>query len=166
MTKVAKIERLNEIKASIVSLEAQLKDLKNDIYRLSDEDDKRFIIENWQKLLRMQQKFHPDAFKQIIVSCFPIKTMICYCIGGSRWNVRLADLLDAWSNGFVFNGKPVIELLLRNNCKPEVSYIDEHCITSKCISYEEASKLREICDKIPTCDEYGITSGSDIILIG
>lgn len=166
MAKAAKIERLNEIKASIVSLEAQLKDLENDIYRLADEDDKRFLIENWQKLLRMQQKFRPDVFKQIIVSCFPIKTMICYCIGGSRWNVRLADLLDAWANGFAFDGKPVIELLLRNNCEPEVSFIDEHCLTSKCISYEETSKLREICDKILTCDEYGRTSVSDIILIG
>ena len=166
MTKVAKIEQLNEIKLTIVLLEAKLKDLENEICHMTDEDDKRFLIENWQKLLRIQQKFRPDIFKQIIVSCFPIKTMICYCIGGSRWNVRLADLLDAWSNGFTFNGKPVIELMLRNNCEPEVSFIDEHCILSESVSYEEASKLREMCDKIPTCDEYGRPSAPDIILIG
>ena len=166
MTKVAKIEQLNEIKLTIVSLKAKLKNLENEICHMTDEDDKQFLIENWQKLLRMQQKFRPDVFKQIIVSCFPIKTTICCCMGGSRWNVRLADLLDAWSKGFVLNGKPVIELLLRNNCQPKVSFIDEHCIASKCISYEEASKLREICDKIPTCEKYSRTSVSDLKLSG
>ena len=55
MTKVAKIEQLNDIKLTIVSLKAKLTDLENEICHMTDEDDKQFLIENWQKLLRMQQ---------------------------------------------------------------------------------------------------------------
>lgn len=154
------------MRLQVSALNAEIKDLEAEICHLTDNDDSEFIIRNWRKLMRMQEKFQPETFKKIVVSCFPIKTTICCCLGGSRWSIILAQLLTAWANGFMFEGKPIVDLRFRNGRDPRITYIDGSELVQTTITYEQAEKFDSVISAIPLCEKYSAGSVSELILNG
>lgn len=166
MKKTDKINKLKDLRLQVSALNAEIKDLEAEICHLTDNDDSEFIIRNWQKLMRMQEKFQPETFKKIVVSCFPIKTTICCGLGGSRWSIKLAQLLTVWANGFMFEGKPIVDLCFCNSSEPKITYIDDSELVQATISYEQAEKFDSVISAIPPCEKYSDSSVTELKIGG
>lgn len=163
--KIKLIDSLSKIDFEIKSLEEKKEKLIRTLEHLTDNKDEQFLIKNWKKLISFYQKYKPETFDHIIVSCFPIKTSVCCCISGQLRFIRLTDLLFLWNNGFVINDKPIVNIIYKNNQEPCVEFISDGIIGSIKITSEEWKKYSDILKNIKASNiHFSKTSVSDLKL--
>lgn len=166
VTKKDLIRQLDETKALIEELDYKRVLLEGDIRHYTDEQDEKFILKHWQKLLYLHQKYHPKIFEEIVVSCFEFyRSESKWCRGGRKRTVRLSDLLEKWSNGCMYEGMPVIsfrQLYLYHQGKTKVEII---CITPdgerKTICRDGLGIYESFLREWPKCPEWSERSVSD-----
>ena len=158
------ISEIDELNLKIQELTSE-RDMKlKEIEHISDEEDLKFLLKNWKELIHIEDKFHPNMFKHIVVSCFPLYTTRCCGMGYSKNFIYLADLLKLWNNEFVYNNNPIVDVYVGNGDKVVVKTINDGVIKTDCIIYNEAKKIIDIIKNVPSSKHYSKTSVSDIKL--
>ena len=147
-----------KIQELISERDTKIKELEH----ITDEQDMLFLLSNWKKMVHFEEKFHPDMFKHIVVSCFPLYTTKCCCMKYSKDFIYLSDLLMLWNTGFMYDDKPVVDICVGNGDKVIIKTIDGATIKSNCVIYDEAKKIIEMIKAVPTSKHFSKTSVSDI----
>lgn len=118
-------EELSKIDSKIQNLEQQKKIIVQKFIHERNEKDKKTIIENYDMLMHLYNSKHPELYDRIIISCFPIRTHICCGCGGSMDRLTLSMLLKLWSNGYTYEGKPIINITTTNSGRKWMDYIEK-----------------------------------------
>ena len=153
-------------KAAIADYEEHYQKLEEAIAHCTDDRDKAFMLKNWQKLLSIHHKYHPQLFEQIVVSCFDIYNR------KSKWgrmsgkkSILLSDLLDKWDNGFCYRGCPIVSV---DHTTVGTEQIKLVCITSdgklKTVQPENGESYLGFVFNRPECPKWSNRAVSDLYI--
>lgn len=162
-------EELAKIDSKIQELELEKTSLVKKFIQERNERDEKTIIKNYDKLMSLYNSKHPELYDKIIVTCFKIKTTICCGCYGYIGRLSLSNLLKLWSNGFLYNGCPITNVMLTNSGRYEMSYIKDGKIeyfndrTFKIDIHPYYNMPNEILGtNFKSKDDYSETSVSDL----
>lgn len=162
-TKTALFTALKTTDREIFELQQKRDELAIELEEYSREADEVFLIRHWKKLIELQQKFAPQMFQGIIISCFPLCTSVCCCQSASRKFIYASHLFDLWGNGFVYDGKPVVDVRVYNGREPRLFFIDGDVISSVNVALSDIQRYKTMIDDVPLPKtRYSLTSISDI----
>ena len=123
-------EELAKLDMKIQELELEKESVVRRFIQERNEKDEKTIIRYYDKLMRLYNNKHPELYKKIIVTCFKINTMICCGMCGSVNRIYLSDLLKLWSNGYLYKGYPITNVMLTNSGHWEICFIKNGRIES------------------------------------
>ena len=165
-TKKELISQLNETKAQIKELSYKQDNLEHRIQHYTEDQDRKFILKNWQKLLYLYKKYHPKIFEKIVVSCFEFYSLKSkYGINDGKISVRLSDLLEKWSRGCSYKGMPVLSVhrlysYYQGTSETLLIYITPHG-KLKTVYRDDIKKYIEFLRYWPECPAWSEIAVSD-----
>ena len=145
-------EELAKLDMKIQELEAEKLSAVRRFIQERNEKDEQTIIKNYDKLMRLYNKKHPELYDKIIVSCFPIRTHVCCGCGGSMDRLTLSMLLKLWSNGYTYEGKPIINITTTNSGRKWMDYIEKDGTIghiSNSVDYTNNTEIIQRYENIP-----------------
>lgn len=166
-------EELSKLDAKIKELELEKEAKVREFISERNEKDKKTIIRYYDRLMKLYNSKHPELYDKIIITCFKINTMICCGFGGSVNRIYLSDLLKLWSNGYLYKGYPITNVMLTNSGHWEISFIKNGKIES--VNYRNTHLDVHPYHRMPIeilggdykpKDKYSETSVSDLFYNG
>lgn len=162
-------EELFNIDNKIQELKIEKESIIRRFIQERNEKDEHTIIKNYDKLMRLYNNKHPELYDKIIVTCFKIRTSVCCGFGGSMKKITLSNLLKLWSNGYLYEGCPITNVLLTNSGHYAIEYIKDGKIesisdrTKKIDIHPYHNMVKKILGECYTpTEDYSETSVSDL----